>query len=136
MKFFDQKLEHRLARYVFQSLLATLAILLILLFLDVLKQTAIIAALGATTFIVFTAPKSYSSEARPLIGGYIVGILAGISCYYLSMLYSKFFADIKILYIIFGSLAVGLSIFIMVIISLWLLPTRNIPRLRVSLWGL
>jgi CBS-domain-containing membrane protein len=115
MKLFDQKLKHRLSRYVFQTFLATLAILSILLFLDVLKHTAIIASLGATAFIVFTAPKSYSSGARSLLGGYFVGILSGILCHYLALLYGHHFADLKILYIVFGSLAVGISILLMVI---------------------
>lgn len=115
MKLLDRKMKHNLWRYVFQSFLATLAILSILLFLDILKQTAIIASLGATAFIVFTAPKSYSSEVRSLIGGYLVGISSGILCHYLALLYCNHFADIEILYIAFGSLAVGLSIFLMVI---------------------
>ena len=115
MRLFDQKLEYRLIRYIFQSFLATLAIFFILLFLDVIKQTAIIAALGATAFIIFTLPKSYSSEGRHLIGGYVVGILSGVLCYYLSNLYCSCFSNIEILYVVFGSLAVGISIFIMVI---------------------
>lgn len=115
MRIFDKKLKHSLFRYILQIFLAILAIFLILLFLDVLKQTAIIAALGATTFIVFTAPKSYSSGARALIGGYVVGLLSGILCHFLATSYCNFFADIEILYVIFGSLAVGISIFVMVI---------------------
>lgn len=115
MRILDEKLKHNLSRYIFQGFLATLAIFIILLFLDVLKQTAIIASLGATAFIVFTTPRRYSSEPRSLIGGYIVGILSGLLCYYISKVYCNFFADIEILYIVFGSLAVGLSIFVMVI---------------------
>jgi CBS-domain-containing membrane protein len=115
MRIFDEKLKNQTVRYIFQSFLATFTILLILLFLDVLKQTAIIASLGATAFIVFTAPKSYASEARPLIGGYIVGILCGVLFNFVATLYCNLFADIKISYIFFGSLAVGISIFIMVI---------------------
>ena len=115
MKLFDQKLRYRLWRYVFQSFLATMSILAILLFLDILNQTAIIASLGATAFIVFTAPKSYSSEVRPLIGGYFFGILSGILCHYLALLYCNHFAALEILYVVFGSLAVGISVLLMVV---------------------
>jgi CBS-domain-containing membrane protein len=115
MRIFDEKLKTNKVRYIFQSFLATLTMLSILLFLDILKQTAIIAALGATAFITFTAPKSYASKARPLIGGYIVGIFCGVLCNLIATSYCKIFADIRILYIVFGSLAVGISIFIMVI---------------------
>jgi CBS-domain-containing membrane protein len=115
MRLLDEKLEHNVSRYLFQGFLATLAIFIILLFLDVLSQTAIIASLGATAFIVFTTPHRYSSEPRSLIGGYIVGILSGLLCYFVFKAYCDFFADIEILYIVFGSLAVGISIFVMVI---------------------
>jgi CBS-domain-containing membrane protein len=115
MRIFDEKFKNQKIRFIFQSFLATLTILLILLFLDVSKQTAIIAALGATAFIIFTSPKSYASEARPLIGGYIVGILCGVLCDFIASSYCNLFADIKTSYIVFGSLAVGISIFIMVI---------------------
>ena len=128
MKLFDEKLKHNKSRYLFQSFLATLAILLILLFLDVLKQTALIAALGVTAFIVFTTPKKYTSKVRPLIGGYIVGIIAGVLCNFLANLYSYLFPDINILYIVFGSLAVGTSIFVMVITN-----TEHPPASAIAL---
>lgn len=136
MRLFDQKLRHSLDRYVFQSFLATLAILSILLFLDVLNQTALIAALGATTFIVFTAPKSYASRARPLIGGYIIGVLSGVFCHFLTVLCCGFFADIVILYVVFGSLAVGISIFLMVITDTEHPPASGIALgLVINEWG-
>ena len=117
MKIIDTKLKHNIGRYIFQCFLATLAILIVLLFLDVLKHTAIIASLGATAFIVFATPKSYPSLPRPLIGGYIVGIFVGSLCYLLST--SSWILALvptqKLLHLIFGSLAVGISIFLMVI---------------------
>jgi len=44
--------------YVFQSLFATLAIFIVLLFLN-LQHVVIIASIGATTFILFASDFSY-----------------------------------------------------------------------------
>lgn len=117
MKLIDSKLEHNLGRYLFQCGLATLTILIVLLFLDVVENTAIIATLGASAFIVFTMPKSYSSGRRPLIGGYLVGIAVGCSCHFLSEfpLIASILTTAKMADVVFGSLAVGIAIFIMTV---------------------
>ena len=78
MRFFDKKFRKNVHKCVFQCVLATLTVLAVLVFLNVRTETAIIAALGASAFIVFTMPKTYSSDPRRLIGGYIVGIIVGI----------------------------------------------------------
>jgi CBS-domain-containing membrane protein len=91
--------------YVFQTILATLVIYIILLNLS-LQQAVIIASLGATTFIVFAMPKAVTARPRNVIGGQIVGL----ACGYLSVLipYPEFFH-----YSIVYAIAVGLSMFIM-----------------------
>jgi CBS-domain-containing membrane protein len=66
-----------------QSLLALVAMLIILCFVEILTQTAIVAALGASTFIVFAMPSSKTAGPRRLIGGHVVGIICGLACYYL-----------------------------------------------------
>jgi CBS-domain-containing membrane protein len=90
--------------------------LLILLFLDVLEETAILASLGATAFIVFTMPNAYSSHPRRLIGGYLIGVVVGLICYYIST--STIFSSLPISHTIsvaiFGAVAVGIAIFAMV----------------------
>lgn len=57
--------------------------LVILSFVEILTRTAIVAALGASTFIVFAMPNSRTAGPRRLIGGHIVGIICGLACYYL-----------------------------------------------------
>jgi len=117
MRILDVKLKHNVWRYVFQSSLAALTILCVLIFLGVLKHTAIIASLGATLFIVFTTPRAYSSHPRPLIGGYLVGIASGVFCNFISesLLILNVSPNKEISYIIFGALAAGIAIFIMTI---------------------
>ncbi len=75
-------LENRLSaenlkRYLLQCGLATGVVLILLLILDVLTQTVLIAALGASTFIAFAVPRSPHSDPRHMIGGYLVGIISG-----------------------------------------------------------
>ena len=117
MKLIDIKVKENLWRYLSQCFLAALTIFVILLFLDILNEAAIIAALGASAFIVFTMPTKYSSEPRRLIGGYIVGVLIGCSFYFLSISneFASLFGNQQLSLAIFASLAVGIAMFIMAV---------------------
>ncbi len=117
MRIIDRKLKAHIGQYIFQCTLATGSILIVLLFLDVVSHTAIIATLGASAFIVFTMPRSYPSRLRPLLGGYLVGISVGCVFHLLSksqLAYSMFVSS-EMAYIVCASLAVGVAIFVMVI---------------------
>lgn len=75
-----------------------------------------VASLGATCFIVFAAPRSESARPRVLLGGYLVGTFSGTLCSLLarsSLVTSVGVSQNKLL-VIFGALAVGLAISIMV----------------------
>ncbi len=138
MRLFDRKFRKNVHRYVFQCVLATLTILAILFFLDVLTETAIIAALGASAFVVFAIPTSYSSDPRRLIGGYVVGIIIGIICFYISINFptSNFFNNTEMSLIVFGAVAVGLSIFIMAVTNTEHPPAAGIALgLVINKWG-
>jgi len=113
MTFIDRKFNKNKPGYIFQCLLAVLAVFVVLLFLDVERNGAVIASLGASAFIAFTMPHTNSSKPKFLIGGYIVGIISGMVCCYLSTL--PITQELKHNPVIFCSLAVGLSIFIMVV---------------------
>lgn len=80
MKLIDSKFRIHVWTYLFQCSLATSAVLLVLIILDATLQTAIIASIGASAFIVFTAPNSFTSKARSLFGGYLIGSVTGIGC--------------------------------------------------------
>ena len=75
-------------------------------------------------------PHTKGSGPRFLIGGYVVGILVGCCCYYLSIL--PFFENIvfleEYLDVIFCSVAVGLAIFLMVITN-----TEHPPATGIAL---
>ena len=80
----DKKFKNNSLKYIFQCILASLTVLAILIFLDVLNEAALITALGASAFIVFTMPSQYSSDPRRLIGGYVVGLFVGFIFYIIS----------------------------------------------------
>ena len=112
----DRLRRDNLNRYLLQCTLASVVVLILLLILDTVTQTVLIAALGASTFIAFAVPRSLQSEPRYMIGGYLVGILVGSSIGTLSASIS--YSDIvtaHVAMIVFGALAMGLAMFVMVI---------------------
>lgn len=110
--------------------MATSAILLILLFLDVLEHTALIATLGSTVFLVFARPSAYSSRTRRLIGGYLAGLGIGALFYYFSLFPEWLSLPLsrQTVYVIFAALAVGAAIFLMSITN-----TEHPPAASASL---
>lgn len=117
MQIIDKSFTRAPKSYIIQSLLATIAIVVILYFVEVLTHAAIVAALGASTFIVFAMPHSITAQPRRLIGGHIVGLLCGSLCYYafLTGRLGELSANWELLTWFAYALAVGLSIFLMTI---------------------
>ena len=114
MHILNKKLKKAWRGYVLQSLLAALALVVILYFLDILTHAAIVAALGASAFIIFAMPKSVLARPRNVIGGHIMGLIAGALCYF-ALLYPPLRVSGRLLYICAAALSVGLSILLMVI---------------------
>ena len=133
----DKKFKKNSLKYIFQCFLATLTILAVLIFFDVLNEAALITSLGASAFIVFTMPTQYSSDPRRLIGGYTVGLLVGLIFYIISQSQIKVtlgFSDTFTI-VIFGAIAVGFSIFIMALTNTEHAPAAGIALgLVISRW--
>lgn len=102
-------------RYGLQCGLAGLAALALLLVLDAVTQTVLIASLGASAFIAFAVPRSLHSDPRHLIGGYIVGMASGVSMASLYTLAAAAGSSDHATMIIFGALAISLAMFFMVL---------------------
>ncbi|MBL7140266.1 MAG: HPP family protein [Planctomycetes bacterium] len=117
MRIFDRKFHKHVGRYLFQCALATGAVLVILLVLDVITQAVIIASLGASSFIAFTMPHANVSRPRYMIGGYVWGMVAGIAMNALGDAVGDPALGGWTLRgdVIFGAASVGLAIFLMVI---------------------
>ena len=108
--------RENIERYAIQCSLAAIVVLILLLVLDAVTQTVLIAAFGSSTFIAFAVPRSLHSSPRYLVGGYIAGMIAGTT---MSSLAAAFgITDIVFAHsgmILFGALATGIAMFLMVI---------------------
>lgn len=117
MRILGEKFRKNVLGNVYQCALATVSVFIVLHVLDVVTDAVIIAALGSSTFIVFTMPDAQVSKPRIMIGGYIVGVVAGSICHYLSL--CSFMEWISFLdespRVVFGAMSVGLAIYVMVI---------------------
>lgn len=106
MKILDQKFKKNWPSFFLQTALATISIFLITLILGREKVVAI-SSMGATAFICFAIPKSFTAQSLRVIGGHLIGLACG-TVFTLMHLYPP----------LEYSLAVGLAIFLMVILNL------------------
>jgi CBS-domain-containing membrane protein len=88
--------------YILQSLLAALALFVLVLVLGKDKMV-VTSAMGATGFLVFAMPKAVSAQTRNVIGGHLVGLVCGTIFYFTALPY----------YIEYPCV-VGIAIFLMV----------------------
>lgn len=109
MKIIDKNLKGHIFHYIAQCLIATLALAVVLLSLDVFMNTAVVASIGATSFIIFTMPRTKRAGAYYVLGGYAVGTIVGVAFNQIIPMSSG------LLYQLLAALAVGVSMFIMVI---------------------
>ena len=130
IQFFDEKFAKNKTRYLLQCFLATLGVFIVLAILDPETNTAVIGALGASSFIAFTMPHARVSKTRYLVGGYLVGVCSGILCHHLSLkCFGEYAATaLSLRYALFGALAVGIAIFVMVVTN-----TEHPPAAGVAL---
>jgi CBS-domain-containing membrane protein len=108
-KMFEEFRRHW-KHYVFQCLLATFVVFMVLLVLS-LKNAVIIASLGATTFIIFAMPKMLTARPRNVIGGHTTGLIIGSLCFLIPHS-TVIFAALSY------SFAVGFAIFVMVVLDM------------------
>jgi len=117
MHIIDRAFKRAPKYYIRQSLMSVAVVFIILYFVNVLSQLAIVAALGASTFIVFAMPRSTMAEPRSLIGGHAVGLLSGFICYsaFLAGHLGRLTGNGGFLFALACALSIGLSIFLMTI---------------------
>jgi CBS-domain-containing membrane protein len=90
-----------------------------LLFLDIVKESAIITAIGASSFMVFAMPHRYSAKDRRILGGYLVGLVVGFLFYSISEISQhNVFLSYQYIIIFSAAASVGLSIFFMVLFNI------------------
>ncbi len=129
---FDNKFAPNWKNYIFQPLLATVSVFLIILSLSIDDDAVIIASIGATSFIVFALPKSVSASPRNVIGGHFVGLVCGLL---VSLIPEISIVHQAVLTSLVYSLAVGSCIFVMVITNTEHAPAAG-TALGVAINGL
>ena len=127
IKKIDREFRQHWKNYVMQSILATFSVFIVLYFLS-LQHAVIIASIGATAFIVFAMPDSITAQARNVIGGQLVGLFFGF-------IFSLFPQSSLLYSIILYSLAVGTTIFTMVVIDVEHPPAAG-TALGVAITGI
>jgi len=80
LRLIDEKFREDPAHYVLQTLLAFAVIAVVVVGMGVLTNGTIVAALGASAFIVFAMPHSPSARPRCLIGGHAICLAIGLVC--------------------------------------------------------
>jgi len=117
MEIIDKGFRKAPKSYVVQSLLAVVAVAVILYFVQVITHAAIVAALGASAFIVFATPHSNMARPRRLIGGHVVGVICGSIGYFVLLFdpLEKLAANWDFIFWFACALTVGFSIFIMAV---------------------
>ncbi len=112
IKILDEQFKKNKAQYFIQCLMATTAVMIILLTIDTMFKEVMIASFGATSFSVFAMPHNRTSRTRSVMGGYAIGITLGIL---LRLLAGYVFAQSGLHWIfdVTGAAAVGFSLLVM-----------------------
>lgn len=105
-------------RLVAQGSLAALALAAIFIAEDAVTNTAIVAALGSTAFVVFVLPHSRAATPRRILGGHLVGLAVGSGCAALLASPTLHTLQLEHRYILdaMAALSVALSILVMVLV--------------------
>ena len=114
---FDPRVKRHALNYAFQPVLATAALLTILVIGDVVLNVAIVVAMASTVFTIFVVPDSIASRPRRVIGGHTAGVVAGSAvAAVVAVLEVPMAVDsARTLFTAVAALTVGLSIVLMVL---------------------
>tara|TARA_Y100001954_G_scaffold98622_1_gene107416 strand:- start:3134 stop:3664 length:531 start_codon:yes stop_codon:yes gene_type:complete len=105
-------------RYILQSFLASIALMVVLLIGDNIAQGAIIAGIAGTAALISFAPHSYASSTRRVVGGHLLSVIVGGSSIFLISLFSIDYTSASNLIIyINSSICIGILIILMGILN-------------------
>ena len=114
----DPKLRLYLGRYIFQVLLATLALGAVLATEELISGGSVtsgilVAAVGSTAFTLFIMPHSDSARPRHALGGHLVALAVGaaISALVGTAIGERLMESTSLLFPAEAAVAVGLSMF-------------------------
>ena len=119
MRLLDPKFRTNKARYVAQCTLAAMVVFIVLMILHAIASAAVIAALGASSFIAFTMPHRMDCQPRYMLGGYAIGIATGTLFHFIALwtVWENIPVVRDIAPMLFAAVAVGFAIFLMVLLN-------------------
>jgi CBS-domain-containing membrane protein len=80
LRLFDERFREAPKHYILQTALAFAVIAATIGVFGILTHGAVVAALGASAFIVFAMPKHDTAQPRRLLGGHAVCMAVGLLC--------------------------------------------------------
>ena len=113
----DPKFRRRYRRYFFQAALATVAMSVILLFVDSLSTAAIAASLGSSVIGIFINPSGATARVRAVVGGHTMALLVGSVFSFILFAggIETFIADHSHFHALMMALSVGMLILVMAV---------------------
>jgi len=114
--FYDRRFHRMKMQYIGQCLLSAAVVLGVMIFLNVVVHSVVVASIGASAFIVFTMPHKRGSRVKYVLGGYLIGIIIGTFCFLMTELSWLRYLPLIDAHReeIFGAIAVGLTMFAMI----------------------
>lgn len=133
----DPKFLANKRQYLGQCLAGTLIVLLLLMVINIISSELVIASIASTTFVVFVQPNDDRTRVRYIFGGYVIGIVVGILCHYGLMGNVSVVGWPPTLHDeLVGAIAVGVSIFLMVIFDFEHPPAASVAlALVITEWN-
>ena len=106
------------SRYFFQSVIASIALFLVLIVGDNIARGAIIAGIAGTAALISFAPHSYAASTRRVVGGHALAVLVGSSSIFLLSLFSiDYNSTSEIIIYLNSSICIGILIILMGILN-------------------
>ena len=106
------------SRYFFQSVIASIALFLVLIVGDNIARGAIIAGIAGTTALISFAPHSYAASTRRVVGGHTLAVLVGsFSIFLLSLFSIDYNSASEIIIYLNSSICIGILIILMGILN-------------------
>ena len=111
----DPRLRGQRRVYLYQALIATAVLVVVIWVEDLLSNTAIFAAIASTAFVLFVTPRSLTASPRHVIGGHAMCVVSGLvmSAIIHSSLGDDIIGGSSFLFATAAALAVGLGIILM-----------------------
>lgn len=112
----NTRIRYKWKNYLFQCGVASLALMVILMVIDVVLQAAIVVSLASTAFIIFVIPHSAASNPRRVVGGQLIGVIVGwAAMLFLTLQTDDPATQSRIFIDGIAAAAIGVSIFIMIV---------------------